>query len=100
MSRVNLDDTATVKPDKYQGDSRILTLRIMQSIFTFGCTISLVMTAVFMTLALAQGYPASVAQVYIGAAVASTIGFSILAYFYGTVTTILKEQLALRGHLF
>ena len=100
MSRINLDDTATVKPIKYQGDNRILTLRIMQSIFTFGCTIILMMTAVFKTLALAQGYPASVAQVYIGAAVASTIGFSILAYFYVTTTTILKEQLALRGHLF
>ena len=102
MSRVNLDNDsdATVKPKKYQGDSRILILRIMQPIFTFGCTISLVMTAIFMTLAIAQGYAASVAQAYIGAAVASTIGFSILAYLYVPITMILKEQLAFRGHFF
>ena len=58
------------------------------------------MAAILMTLALVEGYPASVAQVYIGAAVASTIGFSIFAYLYVTITMLLKEQLSLRGHLF
>ena len=101
MSGVNLDDDsdAPVKPKTYKGDSRILTPRILQIHLYFWMCYYSVDDCSFHDARGCAETPA-VAHVYFGAAVASTIGFSILAYLYVTITIILKEQLALRGHLF
>ena len=92
MVTIELEDDPQKKTKKIDS-GRIQTLRALQAIVGIGSLITLIMSTVLLTLAVALGYPANTAQVYIAGSAISVAGLVFLLFVYHYISNILTEQL-------